>query len=82
MNRATWKAQNRLELTIISVKQQIPTFKNEHVVSHDFLLKPDTIVIYSDDTTKDVYKRIKDSCYWRCVGLRGYEFSILVKLSL
>lgn len=82
MNRATWKAMNRLELTIIPVKEKTYGLQKEHIVSHDFVLKPDEIVVHFDDASRDVYKRVKGSTYWRCVGLKGYEFAILVKLSL
>ena len=83
MNKATWKAINKLELVIQPVKQKVPkVFKREHVISHDFVLRPDYIRIQVDDVTRDEYRRVKDSCYWRLVGLRGYEFAILVRLSL
>ncbi len=75
---------NRLEITVIPVKQKKPTFKKtgEHTISSQFIIKPNYIKIWQDDTTVDVYKRIKGSCYWKCVGLPGYEFAIISRLSI
>lgn len=84
MNKSTRNSINKLELTVIPVDGCRRVFKkeHEHVISHDFILKPDHITVVHDDTSKDVYKRVKDSVYWRCVGLRNCKFAILVRLHL
>ena len=75
---------NRLEITVIPIKQKEPVFnkRGEYFVRNNFLIKPNYIKIHLDDTTIVVYKRIKGSCYWRCVGLPGYEFALIVRLSI
>lgn len=75
---------NRLDITIVPIKQPQPTFKKkgEHYYGDQFIIKPDYIKIWQDDITVDVYKRIKNSCYWRIVGLKGYVFHLLIKLSM
>lgn len=75
---------NKLYLTAIPVKQKDPIFKKkgEYSVGTNFVIKPDYIKIYQDEMTVDVYKRIKDSAYWKCVGLPGYEFALIVHLSI
>lgn len=83
MNAATKKALNNVEITIVPVKQPKVMFDIEHLKVENFIIKPNYIKIWHDDVTIDVYKRIKDSCYWRCVGLKGkYEFALLVKVHI
>jgi len=75
---------NRIEISVLPIKQKDSTFKKkgEHIVGSKFVIKPDYIKIWSDDITVDLFKRIKGSCYWRCVGLPGYQFAIIVRLSI
>jgi len=75
--------RNKLEITVIQIKPPSPrNDKVEHYKSENFVIKPDYIKLYQDDTTIDVYKRIKNSCYWRCVGLKGYELAIIARVSI
>jgi hypothetical protein len=75
---------NRLDMTIVPIKQKEKIFKKtgEHYYGRDFVIKLNYIKIWLDDTSVDVYKRIKGSCYWSCVGLSGYEFALLLHLSI
>jgi hypothetical protein len=75
--------RNKLEITVIQVKPSCKKGdKVEHYKSEKFVIRPDYIKLYQDDVTVDVYKRIKNSCYWRCVGLKGYELAIIARLSI
>jgi len=75
--------RNKLELTVIQIKPVCKKCdKVEYYKSEEFIIKPDYIKIYQDDVSVDVYRRIKNSCYWRCVGLKGYEFAIIARVSI
>jgi len=85
MNKSNEKILRHLEITMIPVKQPQKTFnpKGETQSYYDWILKPHYIKAYIDDCNGwDVYKRIKDSCYWRIPGLKGYEFALIVRLNV
>lgn len=91
MNNATKRRMNVLTITIVPIKQPKPIF-NKKGETHKYLgfpeydywyIKPNYIRVCEDDSSSaTVYKRIKDSGYWRIVGLRGYIFALLVDLSI
>jgi len=83
--------RNRLEITVIPIKQKEPTFKEKGETSiyygrpeyDEWIIKPNYIKVREDDSSPNtVYKRIKNSGFWRCVGLPGYEFALIVRLSI
>lgn len=85
------KYRNRLELKIIPIKQPKPIFDKNGETSvyygnleYDYwTVKPDYIKVRDDDSSPStLYRRIKNSCYWRIVGLPGYEFALTVRLSI
>ena len=85
------KYRNRLEINLIPIKQPRKTFnpKGETSVYYgileydEWIIKPDYIKVREDDSSPStLYRRIKDSCYWRIVGLPGYEFALIVRLSI
>jgi hypothetical protein len=91
MNKATLKHMNQLEICLIPIKQPTPTFrkKGETCIYYgcpeydDWVIKPNYIKVWEgDDSPCTVYKRIKNSCYWRIVGLKGYEFALIVRLGI
>ncbi len=82
---------NKLEIKIVPIKQPEPTFnkKGENYIYYgrpeydDWVIKPDYISVREDDSSpRTVYRRIKNSTYWKIVGLKDYEFALIASLSI